>query len=73
MIVDFISYVFTIFGGILFFIGLITKALMQNKVVKPDCPQDVADVSRNKTWSKWLLIVSIIMIIIGAFTWIFIK
>lgn len=65
-----IANVCTIFGSILLIISVVATFLMQKVVVKPDCPQDVANVKRNKRWSKALLIISSIMIIVGVLCYI---
>lgn len=60
-----ISNALVIFGGITLVIAIIAYFLMQKKVVKPDCPQDVANVDRNKRWSKGLIIGSSIAVVLG--------
>lgn len=65
-----VANVCTIFGSILLVMSVFATWLMQKVVVRPDCPQDVANVKRNRRWSKWLLVVSIVMLIIGIMGYI---
>lgn len=65
-----VANVCTIFGSILLVMSVFATWLMQKVVVRPDCPQDVANVKRNRRWSKGLLVVSIVMLIIGIMGYI---
>lgn len=61
-----ISNVLLIFGGIFLVIAVIASFLMQKNITNPNCPQDAANVKRNKAWSKGLLICSSIAVVLGA-------
>lgn len=63
--IESIGYVFTIFGGIFLLIAGIAYVFMKKQTTKPDCPEDVSNVSRNKKWAKYMFIVNSIAVAIG--------
>ena len=66
-----ISNLLLMFGGVFLVIGVIATALMQKEIINPTCPQDAENVRRNKLWSSIMLISGTIGVVAGAVIKIF--